>query len=264
MADYEETKGSSREPVRQSMVVMTGKLLGITESIAAMNLRIFVGVLFSIVLLVATFVVNILAFDYAKDNTVSGDRLVSKETGEVLRVGLDIRYGLPQFGEYQFLATEEVRLATGSSGDFTSLVETGSKMILPCPVADSPMCTGAKTYLAYTNIPNLVLYATSDADVMRWAVADESFVQAAMQKGLEEAQAAPARKLLNPACDFCPVVCPPGCSGSTHSASSSSRSSRPSTSRSYRPATPLPNNSCSSDDDCSHIRNAQCMQGMCI
>jgi len=89
--NFDTTKGATTRqgPVRPSMVVMTSKLLHVSEGIAAMNLRIAAGVVFCMILLVATFVVNVVAFDYAKSEKVEASAegipmVVDKGSGEVI------------------------------------------------------------------------------------------------------------------------------------------------------------------------------------
>jgi len=78
-----------RNNVRPSMVMMTSKLLNVTEGMAAMNVRIAIGVFLCLILLVVNFVVNVVAYEFAKDNRVSSFQeglkaFVDKETGQPL------------------------------------------------------------------------------------------------------------------------------------------------------------------------------------
>jgi len=148
MEDFKEVH-QGREPVRSSMVLMTGKLLGVTESVAAMNLRIFIGVIFCIILLVATFVVNVVAFDYAKDtkaavlNEASNAMMVSKDTGKPL----DVHVGTVQRPMFETVATfadirpikeVDVQFASGTHGHY---MISGAEE-LPCPEGEEEYCQG--------------------------------------------------------------------------------------------------------------------------
>lgn len=154
------TAPSDRGPVRPSMVIMTSKLLNVTEGMAAMNLRIAFGVLFCIVLLVATFIINIIAFDYAKDNKTAKDTMfvVDKSSGEPLNYH-------PKWSGYSpeltFASLSEMKELGAPLIDGTSM---GSYQIsaverLPCPEAGSDRCVGDYLFAMHTNIGK-VFFAT--------------------------------------------------------------------------------------------------------
>lgn len=94
------TTNSDRSHARPSMVVMTNKLLNVTEGMAAMNVRVACGVALCIVLLVATFIVNVIAFDYARDNEVSNGALVDKATGRPVVVADTVSLSGPAKNEF--------------------------------------------------------------------------------------------------------------------------------------------------------------------
>jgi len=146
--------------VRPSMVVMTSKLLHVSEGIAAMNLRIAAGVVFCMVLLVATFIVNIIAFDFAKDNKTAKDTMfvVDKSSGDPLNYHPKWSVYSP---ELTFASLSEMKELGAPLIDGTSM---GSYQIsavesLPCPEAGSDLCVGDDLFAMHTNIGK-VFFAT--------------------------------------------------------------------------------------------------------
>jgi len=148
MDEFNGQKGSTREPVRSSMVVMTGKLLGVTESIAAMNLRIFAGVVFCIILLVATFVVNVIAFDYAKDSDSKNGALVSKSDGLTMTTrpfsAFEREPPLAPLTAESFFELKGISRPTLYQYTFAS------HEIFVCPEQGSEFCVNGKLFLATT------------------------------------------------------------------------------------------------------------------
>jgi len=166
MADFDEKiVGSQRSgPVRPSMVVMTSKILKTTESIAAMNLRIAGGVFLCVLLITATFVVNVLAFDYAKESKMSGVMLVSADTGNAVSTLTKTEFH-PNYQPLEsqtFLSKDGAMVfSNGNYGKYTFQ----SQEILDCPdgYAASEFCHDGKTYLSYSsNGRALYAFPTSD------------------------------------------------------------------------------------------------------
>lgn len=181
MEDVEEKRynaGSDRGPIRPSMVVMTSKLLNVTEGMAAMNMRIAFGVFLCILLLVATFIVNVVAFDYAKDNKVQqpgdypslkGDTskmkaLVDKESGKVLATqNIDLREAtpMPEALTVDFLLRFDKVETEGVSSRVQSHVSGPCPETVPQSMKDE-YCSGSRTYLALA--PNdIVFFFTQEA-----------------------------------------------------------------------------------------------------
>jgi len=83
--EYSTSTGRQGGPVRPSMVIMTSKLLNVSEGIASMNIKIAVGVFLCLILIGATFIVNVVAFDYAKDEARNDSNfVVDKSSAEVI------------------------------------------------------------------------------------------------------------------------------------------------------------------------------------
>jgi len=156
--DFEMKTGTTRRdaPVRPSMVVMTSKLLHVSEGIAAMNLRIAVGVFFCILLVAATFIVNVVAFDYAKDtkvallNEASNAMMVDKDSGNPLdvHVGTVPRLALETVASFAFIRPIrelDVQLASGKYGNYM----IGGAEELPCPEGEEKYCQGDSLLVVY-------------------------------------------------------------------------------------------------------------------
>lgn len=150
-------KGSGRAgTVRPSMVIMTGKLLGVTEGIAAMNLRIACGVGLCLVFICATFVVNIVAFDYAKDQETVEGLLTAKGSDVVVSTVSKPAFRTPEMGvhldPFNWLALNGVKIFATAGNDPQYVKYTfNSQEIVKCPVEDSPYChSDGMLYLGYT------------------------------------------------------------------------------------------------------------------
>jgi hypothetical protein len=152
--------GQTRGTVRPSMVVMTSKLLHVSEGIAAMNLRIAAGVVFCMILLVATFVVNVVAFDYAKDQEqtrqADGSFMVTdKSSGEV--VDFHTKYAVVQkdFTEVWLSIKEiSVHFNAEAMGEYT----VQAAEMYPCPVAQAEHCYNGNLYVFHTTAGRVFTY----------------------------------------------------------------------------------------------------------
>jgi hypothetical protein len=192
--DY-STQGTTRNgPVRPSMVVMTSKLLNVSEGIAAMNIRIACGVAFCCVLLVATFIVNILAFDYAKDNEVKEGALVDKNTGKKLTVTAQPPAAPEPKQELsaEYLQTQkDVAVFYGDNFFFNLRVDTFSISICPSTVSEdlrTKYCQEDKTYLGFSDNDLVVVFYQDGANVGTKLVApeDQGFVTAVVSETLKQ------------------------------------------------------------------------------
>lgn len=173
--DY-STQGTTRNgPVRPSMVVMTSKLLNVSEGIAAMNIRIACGVAFCCVLLVATFIVNILAFDYAKDNKVQGGALTDKDTGAQLTVTPSYPLTRVRFGGNEFSGLESFNADLSNGKAF---YRATAKEIRPCDESDDDnvCCVNGLAYLIFTGNPASTMCAIDIASIMVFREAEPGFV----------------------------------------------------------------------------------------
>jgi len=206
--DY-STQGTTRNgPVRPSMVVMTSKLLNVSEGIAAMNVRIACGVAFCCVLLVATFVVNIIAFDYAKDNKVQDGALVDKESGAQLRTTSTYPLFAREFNIVQFaqLETFHAKLSNGNAW-YKAL----AKEHRPCDASDvdNECCVDGSAYLVFTGNAASTMCAVDNNGIMGFREAAPEFVARTMAAGKE------GRHLLQigieDLCAVQPQICSGGC-----------------------------------------------------
>lgn len=173
--DY-STQGTTRNgPVRPSMVTLTGKLLNVSEGIAAMNIRIALGVAFCCVLLVATFIVNILAFDYAKDNKVQGGALTDKNTGAQLTVTPSYPLTHVRFGADEFSGLESFNADLSNGKAF---YRATAKEIRPCDESDDDnvCCVNGLAYLIFTGNPASTMCAIDIASNMVFREAEPGFV----------------------------------------------------------------------------------------
>jgi len=167
MADeyYEEKTSAGRSgTVRPSMVLMTGKLLGVSEGIAAMNLRIACGVVLCLVFIVATFAVNLVAFDYAKTEKASGagNLMKDKSSGQVvnfhtgsdhvtLTPEMDLNYGM-----IRKVREIDVQLVGDSFGHY--MISSAEQ--LPCPAGHEDKCYKDNLYLMFPTAGDRVFYRT--------------------------------------------------------------------------------------------------------
>lgn len=173
--DY-NTQGTTRNgPVRPSMVVMTSKLLNVSEGIAAMNIRIACGVAFCCVLLVATFIVNIMAFDYAKDNKVQGGSLVDKDSGAQLQVTATYPLSRLYFDPFQFLGLEAF---TADLSNGKAYYKAIAKEIRSCDTSDQDnlCCVEGLAYLVFTGNPASTMCAVDASGTMNFKEAEPGFV----------------------------------------------------------------------------------------
>lgn len=196
--DY-NTQGTTRNgPVRPSMVVMTSKLLNVSEGIAAMNIRIACGVAFCCVLLVATFIVNIMAFDYAKDNKVQDGALVDKDSGAQLHVTATYPHLPLEFSMSRFIGLESFTADVSNGKAFYKAL---AKEYRSCEKSDDGhvCCTDGAAYLVFTGNPASTMCAVNSNGLMDFREAEPEFVARTM------AAAAPAdsgRHLLQGSCCF--------------------------------------------------------------
>jgi len=143
-----ETKADAQlAPERTANAVMTGKLLGITEGVASMNARIFLALGFCLMIGAATFVVDIIAFDYALTTGSKNGALVDKDSGVQLTTTplAPLTIAMPAFSADAFLNTQVVRAKVSNGfGRF----ELKANEIRPCPVgmSDNHCCVGGSDF----------------------------------------------------------------------------------------------------------------------
>lgn len=198
---------------------MTGKLLGVTESIAAMNLRIFAGVVFCIILLVATFVVNVIAFDYAKTEKASGEdsMMRDKDSGKVVNFHTATEH--VAISDFKTLNKEfirqirEIDVNLGFDVGSNNYDGQGHYMIeaqeeLPCPEGHADKCNNGKMYVLYPTTSGRVFYVTYDGAKFSYNVlADHSLLTPSAH--FADRADHPGRKLLQDICPWyaCEATC---------------------------------------------------------
>lgn len=206
--EKEYSTGRQGGPVRPSMVIMTSKLLNVSEGIAAMNVRIAIGVFLCLLLIVATFIVNVLAFDYAKDNEMNDGALVDKSTGRMVEVVAKTRLqeGRTEVElDGQYLAAQKSVAVTYGDNHMFYLNMDGFS-ILACPSTVSAelrtkYCQNDLTHLGYAVEGMVVVFFQDGAGVSTFIMApeDKGFVTAAVSETMEQEVNAqqPTRKLLH-------------------------------------------------------------------
>jgi len=209
--EKEYSTGRQGGPVRPSMVIMTSKLLNVSEGIAAMNVRIAIGVFLCLLLIVATFIVNVLAFDYAKDNEINRGALVDKSTGKMVEVVAKTRLqeGRTEVElDGQYLAAQKSVAVTYGDNHMFYLNMDGFS-ILACPSTVSAelrtkYCQNDLTHLGYAVEGMVVVFFQDGAGVSTFMMApeDKGFVTAAVSETMEQEVNAqqPTRKLLHGNC----------------------------------------------------------------
>mmetsp|Transcript_17098 Transcript_17098/g.20590 ORF Transcript_17098/g.20590 Transcript_17098/m.20590 type:complete len:116 (-) Transcript_17098:10-357(-) len=93
-----DTQLSKRRANSEGMigaVHMTSRILNVSEGIAALNIKIAVGIAFCLVAIIATFLVNVMAFNYAKESETdtSTKFVLEKASGE-------LQHFHPKFAEF--------------------------------------------------------------------------------------------------------------------------------------------------------------------
>jgi len=162
------------------MVLMTGKLLGVSEGIAAMNLRIAAGVFFCVILLIATFIVNVIAFDFAKDNETNAGFLRDRDTHRPVATAPKYEY----FRDVMTLDTPEDFFSASA----TMMIDSeravqytfDSHEMLPCPEEGSKYCEGKVVYLATAG--NIVFYAYDGLTGMEFDYVDDAAFLAKVER----------------------------------------------------------------------------------